>query len=352
MNPAVNMAKRLIIDSIWKSANLEGLGTTFPKTEMILNNISVETSREEVLFVINMKRAWQFLLENLDYRNSLMLLREFNKIVGDNLIYGSGDLRTIDVSIGGTSWKPDIPDQTTIYSKIQELETIEDAELKALKYFCFIARSQMFIDGNKRVAQLMANKVLVENGIGIFQVPIEAIETFTLLLISFYESNEDTEIISFMQEYCINRVVGGAKSFKAEVKEITVFDNIVDNRKFVMSQSQVGIMDSVLRNIRSLLYSYSLSGKWSLYEEYDNIVLSGEGGYVVLNEGNVYVSGVFKDKNTVILKDFVEKTVWLLTAKIPFAVKKIEFLVNNRRLSMGKMFDSENERGSIEMSLL
>ena len=29
-------AKRLLVDSIWKSANLEGLGTTFPKTEAIL----------------------------------------------------------------------------------------------------------------------------------------------------------------------------------------------------------------------------------------------------------------------------------------------------------------------------
>lgn len=33
---AVEMAKRLLVDIIWKSANLEGLGTIFPKTEAIL----------------------------------------------------------------------------------------------------------------------------------------------------------------------------------------------------------------------------------------------------------------------------------------------------------------------------
>lgn len=33
---AIEMAKRLLADSIWKSENLEGLGTTFPKTEAIL----------------------------------------------------------------------------------------------------------------------------------------------------------------------------------------------------------------------------------------------------------------------------------------------------------------------------
>lgn len=76
---AIEMAKRLLVDSIWKSANLEGLGTTFPKTEAILANVPTTTNTEEVLFVINMKRAWQFLLENLDYGNNLMLLREYNK---------------------------------------------------------------------------------------------------------------------------------------------------------------------------------------------------------------------------------------------------------------------------------
>ena len=73
----------LLVDSIWKSANLEGLGTTFPKTEAILANAPTTTKTEEVLFVINMKRAWQFLLDDLDYQNSLSLLR-------DCLLYTSG----------------------------------------------------------------------------------------------------------------------------------------------------------------------------------------------------------------------------------------------------------------------
>ena len=36
---ALAMAKRLIMDSIWKSANLEGLGTTYPKTEAIIRSV-------------------------------------------------------------------------------------------------------------------------------------------------------------------------------------------------------------------------------------------------------------------------------------------------------------------------
>lgn len=203
---AIAMAKRMLVDSIWKSANLEGLGTTFPKTEAILANAPTTTRTEEVLFVINMKRAWQFLLDNLEYGNCIMLLREYDKIVGELLFQYAGEIRTIPVQIGGTSWEPELPHVGIIIDSLQEIEQIKDVELRALKYFCYIARTQMFIDGNKRVAQLMANKVLIENGIGIFQIPIEGLEEFKGMLIRFYETGNDQEIIEFMKENCIRRV--------------------------------------------------------------------------------------------------------------------------------------------------
>lgn len=203
---AIEMAKRLLVDSIWKSANLEGLGTTFPKTEAILANAPTTTKTEEVLFVINMKRAWQFLLDNLAYNNCLALLREYNKVVGELLFNYAGEIRTISVQIGGTSWEPEMPHTGIIIEAMEEIEQCEDVELKALKYFCYVSRTQMFIDGNKRVAQLIANKVLIENNIGIFQVPIEKLEEFKGLLIQFYETGDDVEIIEFMKEYCIRRI--------------------------------------------------------------------------------------------------------------------------------------------------
>ncbi|MCM1467269.1 MAG: Fic family protein [Alistipes sp.] len=203
---AIEMAKRLLVDSIWKSANLEGLGTTFPKTEAILANAPTMTSSEEVLFVINMKRAWQFLLDNLDYENCIMLLREYNRLVGELLFNYAGEIRTIPVQIGGTAWEPEIPYTGIIIDELKEIEKEKDIELRALKYFCYVARSQMFIDGNKRVAQLIANKVLIENNVGIFQIPIKKLEEFKILLIGFYETGDGAKIIEFMKEFCIRRV--------------------------------------------------------------------------------------------------------------------------------------------------
>lgn len=203
---AVEMAKRLLIDSIWKSANLEGLGTTFPKTEAILMNAPTTTKTEEVLFVINMKRAWQFLLDNLEVPSNLALLREYNKIVGELLFRYAGEIRTIPVQIGGTAWEPELPHIGIIIEKLAAIEQTADAEQRALQYFCYVARAQMFIDGNKRVAQLIANKILIENDIGIFQIPIEKLEKFKELLIKFYESGEDSAIVDFMKLYCVRRI--------------------------------------------------------------------------------------------------------------------------------------------------
>ena len=203
---AVAMAKRLLVDSIWKSANLEGLGTTFPKTEAILENIPTNTSTEEVLFVVNMKRAWQFLLANLEFPTNIALLREYNKLVGDTLFQYTGEIRTIPVQIGGTTWEPEMPDVGTIIDTLGEINAINDIEERALKHFCYAARTQMFIDGNKRVAQLVANKVLIEHNVGIFQIPIDKIEDFKTLLLDYYESGKDENIIAFMKEHCIKRV--------------------------------------------------------------------------------------------------------------------------------------------------
>lgn len=163
---AIGMAKRMLVDSIWKSANLEGLGTTFPKTEAILANAPTTTKTEEVLFVINMKRAWQFLLDNLEYDNCIMLFREFDKIVGELLFDYAGEIRTIPVQIGGTSWEPEMPHTGIIIDSIKEIEQIADAEL----------------------------------------IPIEKLEEFKEMLIDFYETGDDIKIIAFMKECCIRRV--------------------------------------------------------------------------------------------------------------------------------------------------
>lgn len=202
-NMAISMGKRQLVDSIWKSAGIEGLGTTFPNTEKILSNLPVQTKRDEVLFIVNMKRAWYFLFDNIDYPNDVSYLRALNKVCMEELSFDAGNIRTVPVAIGGTSWTPELPHLQTIIEKLEEINRMSNKLEAALEMFCFVTRTQMFLDGNKRVAQLMCNKIMMENDIGIFSVPYDEIDQFKKLLVEFYETNDSTAIKDFFRKKCL-----------------------------------------------------------------------------------------------------------------------------------------------------
>ncbi len=202
-NLSISMGKRQLVDSIWKSAGIEGLGTTFLNTEKILSNMPVQTRRDEVLFIVNMKRAWYFLFDNTDYPNNISYVRELNKICTEELSYDAGNIRTTPVTIGGTSWEPELPQEGIIIDKLDEIACMDNRLEAALEMFCFIARTQMFLDGNKRVAQLMCNKIMMEDDIGIFSVPYDDIDTFKALLVDFYETNSSEKIKNFFRKKCL-----------------------------------------------------------------------------------------------------------------------------------------------------
>ena len=202
-NMSISMGKRQLVDSIWKSAGIEGLGTTFPNTEKILENIPVQTKRDEVLFIVNMKRAWYFIFDNVDYPDNISYLRELNKICMAELSYDAGNIRTAPDTIGGISWIPELPQEEMIREKLVEISNMSDRLEAALEMFCFVTRTQMFLDGNKRVAQLMCNKMMMEADIGIFSVPYDQIDTFKELLVNYYETNDSNKIKNFFRDKCL-----------------------------------------------------------------------------------------------------------------------------------------------------
>ncbi len=202
-NLSITLGKRNLVDSIWKSANIEGLGTTFPSTEAILENAPVMTTRDEVYFICNMKRAWEFIFDNIEYPVNIGLLREVNKVCMENLAYGAGQERNIPVHIGGTDWQPEMPNTACIIEDLQKIQANEDKQEVALDLFCYLARKQIFIDGNKRLSQIISNKVLMENDIGILSIPVSKKEKFTELLIDFYETNDNVKLKEFLKEECL-----------------------------------------------------------------------------------------------------------------------------------------------------
>lgn len=93
----VFIAKRNIVDYIWKSANLEGIGVTYPETQAIydggiVNGLTVD----KIIAINNLKYAWQFILENEEIEYDYNVLCHIHKLVTDKLVLDQdlGRIRT------------------------------------------------------------------------------------------------------------------------------------------------------------------------------------------------------------------------------------------------------------------
>ena len=88
------------------------------------------------------------------------------------MVQNLGRIKTTPVNIGGTSWKPSFPIESQIKEELEELLNQKDKTKTeiAIEIMLWIMRRQMFIDGNKRVAMLFANKIMIDNGCGIITI--------------------------------------------------------------------------------------------------------------------------------------------------------------------------------------
>ena len=68
-------------------------------------------------------------------------------------------------------------------------------------------RSQLFWDGNKGTSTICANKIMIQNGVGIIKVPDNKLEEFNILLTDFYNTNNNETIKQFIFDNCIDGIV-------------------------------------------------------------------------------------------------------------------------------------------------
>ena len=207
----VFVARRNIVNYIWNSATLEGIKVTYPETQAIydggiVNGLTVDN----IIAINNLKYAWQFILETKDIECDYKLLCHIHKLVADKLVLDTdlGKIRTTPVNIGGTSFKPQFPIESQIKEELVEILNQEEKTKTeiAIESMLYIMRRQMFIDGNKRVAMLFANKIMIDNGCGIITIAKEYQEEFYTKLIKYYESGNMLELKNFIYTYCIDGI--------------------------------------------------------------------------------------------------------------------------------------------------
>ncbi len=202
----IDLAKKMLPDTVYKQAILEGINTTFIKTDDIIQGgIVKEMSVSDVYVIVNLKHAWEFILNKnvilskTDYNTLCMI----NRLVLEGFYYTAGMLRTVPVDIGGTYWKPDIPIEEDIKNDIDKIVNSSKSSIDiAIDLLLYVVRSQMFIDGNKRTSVIFANHYLISKGKGLIVIPIDKINRYKKLLIEYYETNTKNKISKFIKDEC------------------------------------------------------------------------------------------------------------------------------------------------------
>ena len=203
---SIDFAKRHLVSTIYDQAILEGVATTFADTESIIAGGKVNNmTSEDILKIVNLKHAWEFILnKNVILSNTnFALLCEINKMIEDGFYYTAGKVRSTPVSIGGTTWKPDLPIENVIKEELEEIfsKDMNDLE-RAIELLLYIMKKQIFIDGNKRTAVIYSNHYLISRGKGIIAIPAELTDEFKDLLIPYYEGKDEKKIKEFIKEKC------------------------------------------------------------------------------------------------------------------------------------------------------
>lgn len=206
----IDFAKKNLVSTIYKQAILEGVATTFADTENIIEGGKVNNmTSEDVLKIINLKHAWEFILnENVISSNTnFALLCQINKFILEGFYYNAGKIRSTPVNIGGTNWTPDFPIESIIKEELEDIFNKEMDDIdRAIELLLYTMKKQIFIDGNKRTSVIFTNHYLVSKGKGIIVIPSELSEDYKNLLIKYYEGIDVENIKKFLKEKCFMKL--------------------------------------------------------------------------------------------------------------------------------------------------
>ena len=202
----LDFARANMKSNIYDQAILEGVATSFPQTEDILENGIVSGMKAtDVQKILNLKHAWEFILDKnvIAYPSDYSILCHIAKLVNEGFFQDGGRIRGVPVTIGGSSYVPPMPIETVIKENLEEiLKRDIPADEKSIALCLYCMKAQIFTDGNKRASVIFANHYLISQGGGMLIIPEKEVPEFKKLLVAFYE-DRDHSICGFMKDKCI-----------------------------------------------------------------------------------------------------------------------------------------------------
>lgn len=205
LNDEHDLVQQNLVQLIYTTGKFENLSTNMLDTASIINNEQVQNAKpEDIVTVVNLKRAYQYVL-NLTHVFGYQDVLALNNIIQGG-IPGAGQLRTDTVQVPLTNdlWIPPIPDKTIIPDQVRDLldNTLTTTE-KAIDLNLWLSRRQLFNNGNKRTAMVAANGLMIQANTGILAIPENKMHWYRLQLAKYYRPNRDRAIKQWLYTECI-----------------------------------------------------------------------------------------------------------------------------------------------------
>lgn len=192
--------------NIYDQAVLEGVATSFPQTEDIIENGTVNgMTASDIQKVLNLKHAWEFILDNdvIQAKSDYYLLSYIGRLVNEGFFSDGGRIRGVPISIGGSTYKPPIPIESIVKERIDAILKSQKDDIDiAIELCMYTMKTQVFIDGNKRASVIYANHYLIAHGQGFLVIPENHVSEFKKKLVSYYEGEDLAVISGFLKNYC------------------------------------------------------------------------------------------------------------------------------------------------------
>ena len=192
--------------NIYDQAVLEGVATTFPQTEDIIENGKVNgVTASDVQKILNLKHAWEFIMDKdvVSYPTDYSILCHIARLVNEGFYADGGRIRGVPVTIGGTSYVPPLPFEQVIIEQLEEILGVQAEPIEvAIRLCLYCMKAQIFNDGNKRAAVIFCNHYLISKGAGLLVIPESHVPEFKRLLVAYYEERDNGKLPAFMREMC------------------------------------------------------------------------------------------------------------------------------------------------------
>ena len=206
----LDFARANMKSNIYDQAVLEGVATTFPQTEEILENGTVSgMTADDVQKILNLKHAWEFILDKdvIQAESNYYLLCHIAKLVNEGFFYDGGRIRGVPVTIGGTEYVPPIPQELEVKECIDKIINSNKKKIDiAIELCMYCMRTQIFIDGNKRASVIFANHYMIAHGLGLIVIPEAQVPEFKKKLVKYYEKSDIKEINKFLKDKCWRKI--------------------------------------------------------------------------------------------------------------------------------------------------